>query len=167
MWNKNDNELHRKEHLMKPGKLIPVFLGTALAGTPAALMAEVSQDPVLVAPIHAPGTLIVQGTYPEPLPGRPNTLQFEVDATDKAMAYMGANRIGLIPQGQSDAGFKLCPYFNYDRSRYSIEQDHSKPGRVLKITAEVTSQQIKAVQAARCLVTDKPPIGDIKKLSWF
>lgn len=126
-----------------------VLTGAAMAGTGMAAV-----DATLK--IGDPKTVTATGKNPQEING--GLVTFEVDARQIGnMDYLFSKRIAIVFEGQAHAN-RECPYISTDERepKYKTITD-----RVFRVETPATKDEIAAVKAKGCLITESPPISSV------
>lgn len=140
------NELHKKFLISTAG---PIITGMALATGNAA-------DIDATFKIGDSKTITMPGrNQQEADKGR---VSFEVDASGvDPMKYLFSKRIAIVFEGET-TGDRRCPYIATDER----EPKYTELGnRVFRVETPAAPEEIDAVKAEGCLITESPPVRSI------
>jgi hypothetical protein len=117
-------------------------------------------------PIHAGNTEIFYGNSPQDAGN--GDVNFTLDGEHLSLSKRAKFRYGdkkkfvaILFEGYADAD-RLCPYFSLASRPYTVTQ-LKRDKIIFDIKTRASNDEIKAVEQAGCMVTDKP---DFKKIDW-
>jgi hypothetical protein len=139
---------------MGKNSLIPAFMTAMLSIQPA-----FAEEAIPTLPIHDGHTFIKTGHDPKDLPDGRVQIIIRSNGIADLIPYNNADRIAVVEEGRDPDNIGLCPAFNFDPAKHTMQADPGFFPFDITVKAKVTEAEKKAVKDAGCLTITKPQSG--------